>query len=144
VLHLAGNRLQALPNSMVHLTQLEFLYLNRNQFCVLPDFVCSLSNLKWLSLYKNSLGSLPAEISSLKNLKYLALADNPVTELSSWIASLPEGCEVWARTRLEIPPNAVVDGFFQSPWGDCDMKVLIIKTDSHRFLGDEVTQKFPT
>ena len=52
-LMLAGNRLSALPDSMVSLQNLELLRISANAFETVPSWLLSLPRLSWLAVSGN-------------------------------------------------------------------------------------------
>jgi Leucine-rich repeat (LRR) protein len=87
-LKLEMNEIEALPEEIGELTQLETLELWTNKLTKLPDSMGQLSNLKYLDLKSNLLEALPESLYNLENLVKLDLWRNKLESLSSKIGGL--------------------------------------------------------
>lgn len=74
-LHLRGNFLQTLPDSLGDLPKLEYLDLRGNLLRTLPESFGNLKSLKTLKLIGNQLESLPESFGNLENLEVLELSE---------------------------------------------------------------------
>ena len=74
VLDMSGTKIESVPGSMWHLTQLEYLALRNTSIKDLTEDICKLGRLQFLHLSECSkLESLPSTIGELKDLKHLDL-----------------------------------------------------------------------
>ena len=80
-LDLSGLKLEALPDSLFQLTQLQTLYLSGNGLTSLPESFGGLAGLQTLSLRGNGLTSLPESFGGLAGLQTLSLRGNGLTSL---------------------------------------------------------------
>lgn len=106
-LHMKGNRLTELPESIHLLENLKVLYLQSNRIKLLPNAVGALKNLELLDVSFNYLESLPAEIGGLKKLKKLYAFSNRLRELPKSIEAL-QNLEVLGIMKNELsslPPG---------------------------------------
>ena len=87
-LYLANKGLTSLPENIGNLTKLKALYLGGNKLETLPESIGKLKNLYFLSLGINKLKSLPESIRNLTNLNSLELGENQLTTLPDWIGKL--------------------------------------------------------
>lgn len=82
-LHLGGNFLDSIPDSITNLDQLQELNIRFNQIEYLPKDIGKMKTLKKLDAYKNKLYVLPESIIDLSNLEYLNFDYN-------YLLALPE------------------------------------------------------
>jgi hypothetical protein len=75
-----GAALEALPESILKLTNLKKLILNRNKLTALPESISRLSCLQSLRVAGNQLSELPSSIGNLKSLKDLSISNNKSIE----------------------------------------------------------------
>jgi internalin A len=87
-LNLRGNRLTGLPASLMHLSDLQELWLGGNDFEHLPEFIGRLVHLKTLALSSNPLPELPEWIGDLCGLEVLEAANLFLTGLPASIGDL--------------------------------------------------------
>lgn len=106
-LNLGGMGLSKLPNSIVALTQLQYLYLGNNQLNEVPDSIVALNQLQVLSLYNNQLSEVPDSITALTGLRELVLSSNQLKELPESIAALTELRELFLNNNQlkELPES---------------------------------------
>lgn len=76
-LHLIGNKLKALPESIGNLVNITWISAGGNQLITLPDGIGKLVNLETVYLQGNDLRGLPDSIGNCKMLKELYLNNNP-------------------------------------------------------------------
>ena len=86
-LHLNYNSLNAIPNWIKSLSQLESLTIYGNKLKNLPNWIGSLLNLKKLSLSNNNLTVLPESLKKLNSLEYLSLSGNNLKHLPDWFGT---------------------------------------------------------
>lgn len=99
-LHLNGNELKNIPDSIAHLKNLQILKLNNNPISSLPCTIGQLQNLRQLSLINTPfLYSLPLSIKDMPNLYCQWNLDEPNSLLTEYRES-------W----LEIAQNVLVHG----------------------------------
>lgn len=106
-LHMKGNRLTELPESIHLFENLKVLYLQSNRIKLLPNAVGALKNLELLDVSFNYLESLPEEIGGLKKLKKLYAFSNRLRELPKSIEAL-QNLEVLGIMKNELsslPPR---------------------------------------
>ena len=88
---LTDNRIEQLPASLGHLSQLQKLMLAGNQLRSLPEEMAACQNLELLRLSANQLTTLPPWLFTLPRLSWLAYSGNPFCEsISSTPQSLAE------------------------------------------------------
>ena len=75
MLNLRYNDLKELPQEIIQLKNLKFLYLTRNQLQSLPQGIEYLQKLEVLDLERNQLNHLPEEIGYLPGLLSLNIAN---------------------------------------------------------------------
>ncbi len=88
-----GDRIEELPEEIVHLTYLKKLVIGGNlitNFALVnfQDALCSLTDLVHLDLSFNNIINIPSNISNLKMLKHLDLSKNKITILPDEIGDL--------------------------------------------------------
>lgn len=81
ILNLNSMKLEALPNSLIYLKQLEHLYCKENKLKSFPEGFFSSVNLEKLILSQNRFIALPEGLNNLRNLKHLDLSANRLTSL---------------------------------------------------------------
>lgn len=74
---LTDNQIQALPENIGELSQLEKLALAGNQLTALPDSFSNLTNLGLLRIAANQLAAFPDVLFALPKLAWLAFSGNP-------------------------------------------------------------------
>ena len=82
-LHLAGNLLQQLPESIGDLANLEILNAKDNKLAALPQRIGLLDKLIKLNLDGNCITVIPASLGNLAILRDLSIAKNKVREIES-------------------------------------------------------------
>lgn len=87
-LDLAGNTIDALPDSIANLTSLKTLNISENNLEQLPYAIGGMQNLELLEVNSNNLTSLPAGISGLTNLKTLDASCNQIEEIPENLNSM--------------------------------------------------------
>ncbi|PAA78935.1 hypothetical protein BOX15_Mlig018308g1, partial [Macrostomum lignano] len=82
-LDISAMKVKAVPDELLSLTHLQFLYMAFNGLAELPaDFFSALPNVKWLDLRGNRLRALPTlDLGSHAFLEYLLLEDNCISRL---------------------------------------------------------------
>lgn len=74
------NKIEAIPEAIEHLENLEELYVSRVELKSVPESLTTLSQLRVLDLHYNKLEKIP-NLSPLKNLEILHLFINKLTEI---------------------------------------------------------------
>lgn len=88
-LNIAGNRLKFMPESILSLSNLETLDMDRNEISSIPDRIgSSLNNLRKLNISECTLKSFPGGIADLSNLEYLSLQYNNLSSIPEDIGKL--------------------------------------------------------
>ena len=77
----SSRRLQQLPESILEVTSLKVLKLNKNNFKEIHRYIGRLSKLEHLDLSNNVLDILPQTLPKLKHLKYLDVSANGLAHL---------------------------------------------------------------
>lgn len=92
ILDLSQNALMYLPSSgfFFHLTSLRKLCLSRNNLQAIPDEISCLSNLEILEVAENHLSSMPPDFNSLKYLQILDLSLNQIADFQEELCDLPK------------------------------------------------------
>ena len=112
-LHLGGNALEALPQSIGELALLTILSAQGNHLASLPDSLGELSALTSLDLANNRLSSLPASLGQCSALRLLELSGNlQLAALPVSLGQLGPGLQHLGLARTEAlvtPPCAVAD-----------------------------------
>eukprot|EP00039_Didymoeca_costata_P022086 m.346080 g.346080 ORF g.346080 m.346080 type:complete len:307 (-) comp28100_c0_seq1:97-1017(-) len=81
-------RLQALPNNIGNLTQLEKLSVIHNELCTIPASLERCKKLRVLRLFNNEIESIPEEIGNIKELRLLNLDNNKLKFLPNSLCGL--------------------------------------------------------
>jgi len=102
-LDLSGNRLQAVPDEVFRLTQLEELNLAGNRITQLDPKIGTLHALRSLDLSENRLSTLPSELAGCTNLETLSLFDNQFSTLPAVVH------ELVALRSLDLAGNRIVE-----------------------------------
>ncbi|XP_013063183.2 leucine-rich repeat-containing protein 27-like isoform X1 [Biomphalaria glabrata] len=109
---LSRKHLQAIPEALLGLQHLEYLYLEGNQICYLPDdFFSFFPHLVWLDLRNNLLSRIPSlYLSSHTCLRNLLLEGNTLRNLplELGLVSSLHGLNI-AGNPLEFPPQTVIE-----------------------------------
>lgn len=87
-LDLSGLGLTELPSSIGKLTELERLYASNNKLHALPERLIDLSNLRCLDLSVNDFAKLPERIGNLTQLRAFSIAVNPLRVLPPFLRCL--------------------------------------------------------
>eukprot|EP00505_MAST-04D_sp_SCG-Rhode-Island_P005068 Stramenopile-MAST_4_protein_5068 len=126
VLHVVGNQLKSLPDSVGNLQHLLQLYVFNNQLKSLPDSVGKLQNLLQLHVFNNQLKSLPDSVGKLQNLLSLWVFNNQLKSLPDSVGNLQNLIELyaWNNTFTALPKTV------------SDMKSLIDVDVRHNGLTD--------
>ncbi|XP_067657076.1 leucine-rich repeat-containing protein 27-like isoform X4 [Haliotis asinina] len=111
-LDLSNKGLLHLPEEVLELKGLEYLYLEGNELAYLPeDFFSCLTNLKWLDLRRNYLSRLPSSsIGKHQHLRNLLLEGNNLRTLPlelGFVSTL-NGLNI-TNNPLEFPPLEVLE-----------------------------------
>ncbi|XP_046556441.1 leucine-rich repeat-containing protein 27-like [Haliotis rubra] len=111
-LDLSNKGLLHLPEEVLELKGLEYLYLEGNELAYLPeDFFSCLTNLKWLDLRRNYLSRLPSSsIGKHQHLRNLLLEGNNLRTLPlelGFVGTL-NGLNI-TNNPLEFPPLEVLE-----------------------------------
>jgi Leucine-rich repeat (LRR) protein len=88
MLYIANNFISTISEQLAKLTKLKDLNLNHNALKVWPDCFSELAALKELKLVGNQLESVPKEIAKLQNLEKLNLRENKLSALPQSISAL--------------------------------------------------------
>jgi len=80
-LSLANNKITVIPDTLGQLTNLETLYLLYNEITAIPDSLSELNKLEYLDLYSNQITAIPDSLSRIASLRYLYLEYNRITAL---------------------------------------------------------------
>jgi hypothetical protein len=81
-LMLAGNRLTALPSSMLDMHRLELLRISANRLVTLPDWLFNLPRLSWLAFAGNPLGVAAAADAVAAAAAVVGDNDDTLTEVA--------------------------------------------------------------
>lgn len=81
-LNLNEKNLSILPESIIDLKDLVYLYIENNHLTRLPDRIGNLTNLRYLNIGGNQIDRFPESIISLSKLNGLWLLGNPLKDLS--------------------------------------------------------------
>ncbi len=87
-LFLEADYLDSLPDELSQLKQLKFLHLLGNKFTSFPEVICSITGLKYLDLTGALFTSLPASISKLTNLEAFYIGATNLTTIPPEIGDL--------------------------------------------------------
>lgn len=87
VLKLSQNRLQAMPEELGHMINLELLEMNINRLKYLPSSLGNLTRLERLDIASNGLEELPESIGRCASLRYLNAHSNRLTLLPNGLGS---------------------------------------------------------
>jgi len=85
---------ESLSDSILNLSDLNYLYLTNTNLTSLPETIVNLSSLKSLSVSNSQLISIPDSIGKLSNLSSLNLQHNKLTSIPESICSLPNTCYI--------------------------------------------------
>ncbi|XP_068729916.1 uncharacterized protein [Montipora capricornis] len=110
VLDLKKKKLEYIPNGLLLLSPLRYLYLEGNIILSLPEeFFHCLGNLEWLDLRNNKLSEIPGNVGKHKNLKTLLLGRNQLRFLPPEIGFVKTltGLNL-SENPLQDPPLAVI------------------------------------
>jgi len=107
-LNLAGHRLTLLPRELGKLTQLQSLNVSGNDLRSLPDTLGQLTGLQTFNASGNSLAILPEALGQLTQLRSLNLSGNQLASLPESLGDLTrlESLELSAN-RLNIVPESI-------------------------------------
>ncbi len=83
-----GNMVEEIPDSIIELKRLEYLYLGNNLLTQIPVNVFLLRNLKTLHLQKNRIKKITESIGKLENLELLNLKGNKIRDLPKNLLNL--------------------------------------------------------
>lgn len=108
-LFLNSNKIKSLPNSIKNLKSLLELSLNKNNLETLPESTCELNSLKSIDLSQNNLINLPNSIGILKSLKILNLESNSIKRLPDSFDSLESLEELYLGwNKLQFIPIQIL------------------------------------
>lgn len=111
-LDLGEKGIRQIPEELLQLSQLEYLYLEGNELMSLPDdFFDRLPNLVWLDLRRNSLLRLPSVYTGRhQNLRNLLLEGNSLRSLPLELGLIKSlnGLNI-SNNPLEFPPGEVIE-----------------------------------
>ncbi len=133
---LSNLELEALPDSISQLIQLQELDLSNNKLTSLPEFICQLTQLQRLIVDKNQLTSLPDSIGQLTQLKQLNVSDNQLTALPAGLRSLQSLEELYLHGNRELglpaeiqstKPSDILDSYFSAPFNEAKLIVIGFK-----------------
>lgn len=82
------NQLSTLPRSLADMDSLIAMYFTGNRFTEIPAFVYNMSRLTKLQFSKNRLTQLPSEIGRMTELRHFNIAGNRIAEIPDSIAKL--------------------------------------------------------
>jgi len=83
-----GSMLTVLPDTIIKLEKLEYLYLNNNRLSKLPEFLSSFESIKELNIKNNFIENIPESIRELRNLEVLNIKKNKIEELPDILLNL--------------------------------------------------------
>lgn len=110
-LDLAVNQLIDLPESIINLSQLQWLSLHRNQIISLPEELNNFSQLETLTLAYNNIQTLPYHIGNLQSLIMLDIEYNNIAALPDSITHLENLKYIRLNgNQLISPPDVVEQG----------------------------------
>lgn len=112
ILNLRRKNLQTLPEELLELTQIQYMYLEGNDIAFLPDeFFKFFPELKWLDLRHNELSRIPSIfLSNHQNLRNILLEGNNLRNLPlelGLVRSL-HGLNI-AGNPLDFPPTEIIE-----------------------------------
>ncbi|ESO83099.1 hypothetical protein LOTGIDRAFT_236873 [Lottia gigantea] len=111
-LDLSNKGLLQIPDEILKMPTLEYLYLEGNELSFLPDeFFDCLPNLKWLDLRRNSLSRIPSVyLGRHRNLRNLLLEENNIKSLPLELGLVKSvsGLNI-NNNPLEFPPVDVLE-----------------------------------
>src|SRR5712692_5977330 len=73
--------LNATPDSLGQLSNLEYLYLGGNRLTAIPEFIGELTKLRSLSVAGNRIAVIPEFLTALGDLKFLDLGNNQISTI---------------------------------------------------------------
>ncbi|XP_052102128.1 leucine-rich repeat-containing protein 27-like isoform X2 [Mytilus californianus] len=111
-LDLGSKGVRQIPNELLELSQLEYLYLEGNELCSLPDdFFDKLPNLVWLDIRRNGLLRLPSVYTGRhQNLRNLLLEGNNLRSLPLELGLIKSlnGLNI-SGNPIEFPPGEIIE-----------------------------------
>jgi len=84
-LNLENKNIHTLPNSIVNLTNLKYLYLSDNDITIFPSMIFELTQLLYLDISNNRLTEVSLEITRLTSLKYLNISNNNIMPIPKYL-----------------------------------------------------------
>ncbi len=114
LLKLTNQRLEAVPEEVAQLYNLEGLYLQENHLTTLPDFLLTLEKLELLNLADNPIESIPLWIAQMKSLKELDLENTNISMIPAGLEDLTinyKGTPLWLA---EHPEEIIVESVDES------------------------------
>ncbi|XP_022186448.2 leucine-rich repeat-containing protein 58 [Nilaparvata lugens] len=88
ILNLSGNNLSFIPEQILQLTRLKYLYLGENRLQEIPHNINRLIRLEILNVGGNQLISVPSTVGQLSELRALILSNNQLDSLPASVANL--------------------------------------------------------
>ena len=105
LLNLQNNHIEALPESLEILINLQKLKLDYNNLKYLPDSLTTLKNLRTLTVGNNSIKTLPNSLTNLFNLQVLKVNENRIKSIPTRMGKFEKLRKLYLHKNLiqEIP-----------------------------------------
>lgn len=107
-----------LPDKIIQLKYLEYLYAYSNEIKGLPKTLFRMENLKVLHLADNKIEEIPPEITSLPNLKVLNLSGNKLKNIPDDLFEMKTIEEIDLSKNLSLNSNSIYDLLMKSGRSD--------------------------
>lgn len=115
-LYISSNLLNALPEWLGQLTQLEELNIAANQLTELPEWLGQLTQLQRLDVASNQLTTLPKSLRNLSSLQELYLDGNPQLNLPDDVLG-PPIIDVYHGKKTPALPTEILNYYFRTRGG---------------------------
>lgn len=109
---LIGNELSALPESFSKLTNLRRLHLSENEFEKFPTQLFGLTNLTHVCIRENNLNELPENFGELMHVNDIDLDSNRITSIPFTIDSIDifDSLSLWDNPIIDPPMQILYQG----------------------------------